>query len=120
MKKEWFASKELVGIAGLPVSPQGINLRARREGWPFRQRKGVQGRALEYHISSLPASVVEALAMLETPERYTVSRQEPMGVWIEAYHQLTEREREQVVRFIMQEGVGGLLAQLGYDGKTDR
>ena len=42
MKNEWFAAKELTGIAGLPSSPQGINLMARREGWISRRRKGVQ------------------------------------------------------------------------------
>lgn len=44
MNKEWFAAKELTGVAGLPSSPQGINLMARREGWISRRRKGVQGK----------------------------------------------------------------------------
>ena len=43
MKKLWFTAKELAGLEGLPTSPQGINLMARREGWKNRRKRGVQG-----------------------------------------------------------------------------
>jgi hypothetical protein len=52
MNKEWYAAKELVGIAGFPTTPQAINQRAKSEGWRKQKRSGVQGKALEYHISS--------------------------------------------------------------------
>ena len=42
MKKEWYTAKELVGLAGLPNSPQGVNLMARREGWENRRKRGVK------------------------------------------------------------------------------
>ncbi|WP_275431511.1 DNA-binding protein, partial [Klebsiella pneumoniae] len=54
MKKEWYTAKELVGLAGLPNSPQGVNLMARREGWENRRKRGVQGKAVEYSVKSLP------------------------------------------------------------------
>jgi len=55
--KEWFSANELKDIAGLPNSPQGVNKRARTQNWKRRERDGVQGGALEYHVSSLPPAV---------------------------------------------------------------
>lgn len=112
MKKEWFAAKELTGVAGLPSSPQGINLMARREGWISRRRKGVQGKALEYHIDSLPAGTRNLLILKEDPALYEVERKDPLTVWIEYYYHLTESEREKVLAFLMREGIGGLLARV--------
>ena len=111
MKNEWFAAKELTGIAGLPSSPQGINLMARREGWISRRRKGVQGKALEYHIDSLPV-------LKEDGAAYDVERQDPLAVWIEYYYHLTESEREKMVAFLMREGIGGLLARIDEESNT--
>lgn len=59
--KEWFSAAELVGIQGLPSSPQGINKKARTQGWKKRNREGVQGGAVEYHYSSFPVPVQETL-----------------------------------------------------------
>lgn len=67
--KEWFSAAELVGIQGLPSSPQGINKKARTQGWEKRNREGVQGGAVEYHYSSLPAETRQALGFLE-PIKY--------------------------------------------------
>jgi hypothetical protein len=110
MKNEWFAAKELIGIAGLPASTQGINLMARREGWISRRRKGVQGKALEYHVDSLPNSVRKLLMLREEPAAYDVERQDLLSVWIEYYYHLSDSERTQVMAFLMREGVSGLLA----------
>ncbi|PVZ89145.1 DNA-binding protein [Serratia sp. S1B] len=110
MKNEWFAAKELIGIAGLPSSTQGINLMARREGWVSRRRRGVQGKALEYHVDSLPADTRNLLILRETPAAYDVERQDPLSVWIEYYYHLSEKERGEVTAFLMREGVNSLLA----------
>lgn len=59
--KEWFSANELKGLEGLPNSPQGINKRARTQNWIKREKDGVQGGAVEYHYSSLPASVQKQL-----------------------------------------------------------
>ncbi len=115
MKKEWFAAKELTGVAGLPSSPQGINLMARREGWNSRRRKGVQGKALEYHIDSLPAGTRNLLVLKEEPASYQVERKDPLVVWIEYYYHLTECEREKVLAFLIREGIGSLLARISAD-----
>ncbi|ATM88458.1 DNA-binding protein [Yersinia massiliensis] len=112
MKKEWFAAKELAGLEGLPSSPQGINLMAKREGWEQRRRRGVQGKAVEYHVESLPSSIVNSLQLREEPAQYMPTRQDPVNIWIEAYYQLTEAERAQVIAFLLREGVGTLMKRL--------
>ncbi|NHB92194.1 DNA-binding protein [Photorhabdus cinerea] len=112
MKKEWYSAKELVGIAGLPSSPQGINLMARREGWEYRRKRGVQGKALEYHINSLPEDVLNVLSVGESTIDYTNKRQDPFLIWVEAYYQLTKVEREKVVKFILREGLAKLIGYI--------
>ena len=77
---------------------------ARREGWISRRRKGVQGKALEYHIDSLPSNVRNLLVLKEDGAVYDVERQDPLAVWIEYYYHLTESEREKMVAFLMREG----------------
>ena len=59
--KEWFSANELVGVEGLPQSPQGINKKARTQEWRKRNKDGVQGGAVEYHYTSFPESVQQAL-----------------------------------------------------------
>lgn len=117
MKNEWFAAKELIGLAGLPSSTQGINLMARREGWASRRRKGVQGKALEYHIDSLPVDVKSLLILRDEPAVYEVVRQDPLTVWIEYYYHLSEPERGKVMAFLMREGMGSLLAWIAEKNK---
>ncbi|WP_118984610.1 DNA-binding protein [Photorhabdus sp. CRCIA-P01] len=112
MKKEWYSAKELVGIAGLPSSPQGINLMARREGWEYRRKRGVQGKALEYHINSLPEDVLNVLSVGENTIDYANKRQDPFLIWIEAYYQLTKVEREKIVKFILREGLAKLIGYI--------
>ncbi len=77
MKKEWYTAKELVGLAGLPNSPQGVNLMARREGWENRRKRGVQGKAVEYSVKSLPEEVVSVLAAHELLQNIYLSVRMP-------------------------------------------
>lgn len=112
MKKEWFAAKELIGIAGLPSSTQGINFMARSDGWEQRRRRGVQGKALEYHINSLPDDVLNVLSLKENVAEYVVKRQDPLAVWIEAYYQLTDSERSKAITFILREGITNMMIRL--------
>lgn len=91
MKKEWFAAKELAGLEGLPSSPQGINLMAKREGWEQRRRRGVQGKAVEYHIGSLPITILNSLQLREEPAQYATTRQDPLTLWVEAYYRFLQR-----------------------------
>ncbi|CAI0711821.1 DNA-binding protein [Serratia marcescens] len=110
MEKKWFSARELMGKAGLPSTPQGVNLMARREGWLSRRRSGVQGKALEYHIDSLPYGARSLSALRETdPPGYDVKRQDPIRVWIEYYYHLTPAEREKLLAFLMRAGMSRLL-----------
>ncbi|WP_394353083.1 DNA-binding protein, partial [Metapseudomonas otitidis] len=36
--RKWFTAKELAGLPGLPGTVQGVNLRAKREGWEAQLR----------------------------------------------------------------------------------
>lgn len=62
--KEWFSASELAGIQGLPKTPQGINKRARTQNWQKRNKDGVQGGAVEYHYTSFPENVQQALGFI--------------------------------------------------------
>lgn len=85
---------------------------ARREGWISRRRKGVQGKAVEYHINSLPIGARSLLILQEDPAEYQVERQDPLAVWVEYYYHLNESEREKVLSFLMREGIDSLLARI--------
>lgn len=62
-KKEWFLTKELINIGGLPKSERGVLKKALSENWNRRQKKGVRGKVYEYHYSSFPPAVIEALGL---------------------------------------------------------
>lgn len=113
MKKEWFTAKELVGVAGLPKTPQAVNQRARNEKWSKRKRLGVQGKALEYHISSLPAEVCYFLEVSqqvrEQSAGYVSSKNDPFTIWLTAYNQFTPTEREKIINLIVRNGISGLI-----------
>lgn len=115
MKKEWFTAKELVSIAGLPTTPQAINQRAKKEEWLRQRRTGIQGgRAVEYHISSLPHKVVAILQVQEisSPE-YHVNMTQSEKAWWSIFYQLTEYERSIITAFVLREGINALLDRIG-------
>ena len=55
--KEWYQSKELVGLSGFPATPQGVNKKAKAERWLRRKAQGIEGRAYEYHLFSFPTHI---------------------------------------------------------------
>jgi len=113
MKKEWFAASELIGFEGLPSSTQGIHGMARRNAWVKRRRHGVQGKAVEYHIDSLPTKAMDCLEMKEQSAEYVYSsHQDPLAIWIESYKQLKEQERDAIIKFIVREGLSEVLHRL--------
>ncbi|MEX0422821.1 putative DNA-binding transcriptional regulator [Providencia rettgeri] len=109
MYKEWLTAKELLGLQGLPMTTQGINAMARRENWVSRKRRGIQGKALEYHISSLPIDIFEGQFANETSSPYQVKRNDNAFIWQEAYNQLSNDERDTILTFIMREGTLALI-----------
>lgn len=61
MSIEWYSSKDLEGINGLPSHATNITRKAVREEWIKRDAKGVKGGGYEYHYSSFPKSVQKEL-----------------------------------------------------------
>lgn len=59
--KEWYSSKDLEGLEGLPTRATNITRKAIKEGWEKREAKGIKGGGFEYHYTSLPDNVQEAL-----------------------------------------------------------
>ncbi|RJL47222.1 DNA-binding protein [Pectobacterium carotovorum] len=115
MDKEWFATSELVGVGGLPKSPQGLNKRARDDGWEKRRRKGVQGRGVEYSIRSLPNEVRNSLRVKENPptEYYRIDNEPTLlSSWVHIFHQLSVDERTRLINFILREGTIAMLSRL--------
>ena len=113
MKKEWFATSDLVGVGGLPKSRQGLNKRAREDGWEKRRRKGVQGRGVEYSIHSLPDTVKKSLLLEIEPSVYSAKQPAALAVWMQIYQQLSEKERDELIAYILRVGVSTTLSQLG-------
>lgn len=60
-RREWFTAAELAGLPELPGTERGVQLRAARDGWASRARKG-RGGGSEYFTGALPQAAREALA----------------------------------------------------------
>lgn len=119
MKKEWFTPAELLGIDGLPRSRQGVNKRAREDGWEKRRRRGVQGRGVEYSLSSLPESVQRSLSLQEEASVFIPQPDDMLSVWIQIYQQFSVPEREALIGHILRVGVTSVLHQLGISPVND-
>lgn len=79
-KKEWYSSNELVGLDGMPSSPQGVNKKARTQGWDKRSKEGTQGRGIEYHYSSLPEATRKHLGFQSENKNTVVTTTETQAV----------------------------------------
>lgn len=108
--KEWFSPKELTDIEGMPSTTQGINRKARVENWIARKRMGVRGKALEYHIGSLPSKIKEVLIVKEEMASYVVAPIEPLQLWITAFEQLSKDEQAIVASWLMRNGIKDFIA----------
>lgn len=58
---EWFSVTDVLGLPGLPGTPQGVRKMAKSQEWVSRRKKGVQGKALEFSVASLPPVTQAAL-----------------------------------------------------------
>ncbi|MGL5007344.1 MAG: transposase domain-containing protein [Plesiomonas sp.] len=58
---EWFSVTDVVGLPGLPGTPQGVRKMAKSQGWESRRKEGVQGKAFEFSVSCLPTAAQAAL-----------------------------------------------------------
>lgn len=114
IKKEWIATHELIGVDGLPKTRQGLNRRAREEGWQKRRREGARGKAVEYAWQSLPDMVKKTLSLKTNPLEHQFFPQETSATWNEIHRQLSDIERDFIVAFVLREGVLNLLKRLDY------
>ncbi|SBW11986.1 transposase [uncultured Alphaproteobacteria bacterium] len=66
MMREWYTAAELaeMNLPGLPTTKRGIHMMA-QGSWKSRPRKG-RGGGVEYHLSSLPATVQAKLIVRST------------------------------------------------------
>lgn len=112
MKKEWFSSHELIKIAGLPNTVQGINQKARRENWIMRKKSGVQGKAVEYHIDNFPEEIQKQLYMEEKQIKYDATGRELQLLWMDIYQQLTEEERHFIINWVLRNGISSMIKRL--------
>ncbi len=72
--KEWFSSKELAGLLGMPGTDRRVREKAKREGWRFRIASSTGGRpSYEYYIEDLPEVTRIELARLEASTTVTES-----------------------------------------------
>ncbi|QTF10013.1 putative DNA-binding transcriptional regulator [Brenneria izadpanahii] len=120
MKKEWFATNELVGVGGLPKSRQGLNKRAREDGWEKRRRRGIQGRGVEYSIHSLPDTVKKLLLLESDSPSYSGKQPATLTIWMQIYDQLSETERDKLIAHILRVGVSTTLSQLGITSADEK
>lgn len=95
--KEWFSANALVGLNGMPNSPQGVNKKARQEEWQKQQKSGTQGKAFEYHISSLPLETQQQIklkaALAAVPQKDVVEKK-PDADLMQRFNQATDKARE--------------------------
>ena len=113
MNKEWYSAKELVGVGSFPSTPQAFNQRAKAEGWRRQRRNGVQGKALEYHISSLPKEVVEELIARDDQAQYLLNSTQPEQLWYAILLQMNDEERKKATSVILRIGIDEFLRRLG-------
>ncbi|GAB1670954.1 DNA-binding protein [Mannheimia haemolytica] len=71
--KEWYTLKELLDVGGLPSTPQGIILYAKRDKWRRRRVAGVKGNIFEYYVYDMPKIVQQSLGI---PEEQLLFQQE--------------------------------------------
>ncbi|MCE3056983.1 transcriptional regulator [Aggregatibacter actinomycetemcomitans] len=81
MIREWLELKDLLGVAGLPETVQGVTKKAKLENWERRLIKGRKGKTYEYHYLSMPYEVQRALGfkrnIIEDPTaQYNASKED--------------------------------------------
>ncbi|HEH9761605.1 TPA: Mu transposase C-terminal domain-containing protein [Pasteurella multocida] len=95
--KEWFLSKDIAGISGLPSSPNSVTRLATQKGWTKRQVQGARGVTFEYHISSLPPETQQQLklkaALTAVPQKDVVEKK-PDADLMQRFNQATDKARE--------------------------
>ncbi|MCE8027511.1 DDE-type integrase/transposase/recombinase [Halomonas daqingensis] len=76
MTRGWYTAKELAGLPGMPGTVQGVNIRAKSQGWEGQRRLGT--KAVEYAFAVLPPETQKALLV------QTVGKASPQPDVVEA------------------------------------
>ncbi|EOV5090748.1 DNA-binding protein [Serratia marcescens] len=122
MRKRWLTPHELTQVTGLPSTPQGINSRAKAEGWTKRKKEGVKGgKAVEFDVDSLPESV-RKLVMVTIPEsrleqneleegvtEHLLNAKHPLILWEGLLGSLTSDDRKFLLNYALTNGITSLL-----------
>lgn len=69
MIREWFELNEILGVAGLPKTVQGVTKKAKLENWNRRLIKGRKGKTFEYYIGDMPLAVQQALGFKASEDK---------------------------------------------------
>lgn len=109
-------ANELAGLGGLPKSPQGVNTRARSEGWEKRKRAGVKGgKAVEYDLNSIPEStrkLIESDAY-GNPNTHPVQSRpqldEMLSMWDALLKSVSEEKRELLLNHALANGMSSII-----------
>ncbi|WP_048797086.1 MULTISPECIES: transposase domain-containing protein [Serratia] len=103
----WLSPKECKGLPGIPQTAPGVVLRAKNEGWISRARQGIKGgKAIEYHVGSLPVEARAALLLsrgqVETsvgtieiarPQLPTAAEHDRLQLW-QRWERATDAQRQ--------------------------
>ena len=97
--KEWFNSKELAGVGGLPNSPSNVTRKAKSLSWEFRKVEGVKGVSYEFSFNSLPEEVQAELLLkqsqaVEIPKAQKELNYLPEVIW-KPYEKATDKQKEE-------------------------
>jgi len=116
MRKEWMTANELAGIGGLPKSPQGVNTRARSEGWVKRKRTGVKGgKAVEYDLNSIPEDTKKLIESDIYGASSTHSTQsipqhdETLSMWDALLNSVSQEKRELLLNHALANGMSSII-----------
>lgn len=77
-----------------------------------QEKRGVQGKAVEYLLDSLPEEIQSQLILSDQSIDYVPQRPDPFQIWKAVYYQLTEDESSKIVTYILREGLSALLIQV--------
>ncbi|MEX9691062.1 hypothetical protein AB7Y06_18605, partial [Providencia rettgeri] len=76
--------------------------------------------SVEYYFESLPGEIQGQLSLHEPSVTYQSQRTDALQIWSEAYYQLTEPERNKIVKYILRYGLSSLLAQIDEEDKGEK
>lgn len=107
MERKWFTPQELAEIEG--VTSHAINRRAKQENWKRQKRKGVQGKAHEFHIQHLTPEQRKKLLLKEHPAAWIADPQDPQSLWAATWQNLSEQEKQLLAMFIIRHGAQRLI-----------